>query len=146
MASLIYNSFFDDLAKGNIDCDTDTFKVMLVGSGYLNATIADETKKDSHLKRSSVTASEVSGTGYTAGGATITVTVTKDTANNRVDISLGAASWASSTITAHGAVIYKSRGGADTADELVAFIDFGGAVASTAGTFSLTASTIRISN
>ncbi len=144
MASIIYTSFFDDVAKGNIDCDTDTFYCQLVNATY--ASIADETKKDSHLKRSSVTSNEISGTGYTAGGKAATVTVTKDTANNRLDISLGAVSWASSTISANGAVYYKRRGGADTADELVAFIDFGGAVSSTAGTFSLTASTLRIQN
>jgi hypothetical protein len=144
MASVIYNSFFDDLSKGAIDADTDTFKVMLVNATY--DAIADETKKDSHLKRSSVTANEISGTGYTAGGTAATVGATKDTANNRVDISLGAASWASATITAEGAVYYKSRGGADTADELVAYIDFGGPISSTNGTFSLSASTIRIQN
>ena len=142
--SLMYNSALEDEAKGAIDFDTDTFKVMLVNSTY--AAIADETKKDSHTKRSDVTGNEVSGTGYTTGGATATVTVTKDTANNRVDISLGSASWSTATITASGAVYYKSRGGASSADELVAYIDFGGAVTSTAGTFSLTASTYRKQN
>ena len=144
MASVIYNSALFDALTGAIDFDTDTFKCMLVNATY--AAIADETKKDSHLKRSSVTSNEVSGSGYTAGGAAATVTVTKDTANNRIDVALGAASWATATITASGAVYYKSRGGADTADELVAFIDFGGSVISTAGTFSLTASTLRIAN
>lgn len=144
MASIIFTSCLDDAAKGSIDFDTDVFKVMLVNTTY--AAIADNTKKDSHLKRSSVTSNEVSGTGYTAGGATATVSVTKDTTNDRVDISLGSASWSTSTITAYGAVYYKSRGGADTADELVAYIDFGGAISSTAGTFSLTASTLRIQN
>lgn len=144
MTSIIYNSFWDDLARGLIDADTDTFKVMLVNATY--DAVADETKKDSHLKRSSVTANEISGTGYTAGGTAATVTVTKDTANNRVDIGLGAASWPTATITAEGAVYYKSRGGADTNDELVAYIDFGGPITSTAGTFALTASTVRIQN
>ena len=144
MTSIIYNSFFDDLAEGRIDMDTDTFRVQLVNATY--DAIADETKKDSHTKRSDVTANEISGTGYTAGGEVATCTVTKDTANNRVDISLGAASWTTATITAEGAVYYKSRGGADSADELVAYIDFGGPITSTAGTFALTASTVRIQN
>lgn len=143
-SSLMYNSALDDEAKGNIDFDSDTFKVMLVNSTY--AAIADETKKDSHTKRSDVTSNEITGTGYTTGGASATVSVTKDTANNRVDVSLGSASWASATITAYGAVYYKSRGGASSADELVAYIDFGGAVTSTNGTFALTASTYRKQN
>ena len=88
MTSVVFNSFWDDLAKGAIDADSDSFKCMLVNTTY--AAIADETKKDSHLKRSSVTSNEVTGTGYTAGGAACAVTVTKDTANNRVDIGLGA--------------------------------------------------------
>lgn len=90
MASVIYNSTWFDTAKGSIDLDTDTFKVMLVNATY--AAVGDETKKDSHAKRSAVTANEISGTGYTAGGAAVTVTVTQDNANNRVDISLGGTS------------------------------------------------------
>jgi hypothetical protein len=139
MASLIYNSFLNDLVKGNVDMDTDTFKVMLVTSTYTP-------DKDTHAKRSSVT-NEVSGTGYTAGGATTTATVSAvDTTNDRQEITIGAASWASSTITARAAVVYKSRGGASSADELVAYIDFVSDVISSSGTFTLTASTIRFQN
>jgi hypothetical protein len=74
------------------------------------------------------------------------VTVTKDTANDKVTISLGAVSWASSTITARGCVYYKSRGGASSADEIVAYNDFGGDVSTTGGTFSIAASTITLQN
>lgn len=138
MASLIYNSALYDAMTGAIDFDTDSFKVMLVTSAYTP-------DKDTHLKRSSVT-NEVTGTGYTAGGAAATVTVTKDTTNDRIDVSLGSASWATSTITARGAVYYKARGGASSADELVAYVDFGADIVSSAGTFSLTASTLRLTN
>lgn len=139
MASFIYNSFIRDVLVGNIDMDTDTFKVMLTTSAYAE-------NKDTHAKRSSVT-NEVAGTGYTAGGADTSVTVAAvDTVNDDVEITIGAASWATSTITARKAVIYKSRGGASSADELVAVIDFGSDVVSTAGTFTLTASTIKFQN
>jgi hypothetical protein len=139
MASLIYNSFWEDLARGAIDMDTDTFKVMLTTSSYAH-------DKDADLKRSAVT-NEVGNSGtYAAGGATATITVTKDTANDRLDITLGGVSFTTATITARKAVYYKSRGGASSADELVAVIDFGSDVISTAGTFALTASTIRIQN
>lgn len=140
MASLIYNSFFNDLAKGNIDCDTDTFKVILATSSYTE-------NKDTHTKRSDVTNELSTGSGYTAGGNTITVTVSAvDTTNDRQEIVLGGTTWTSSTITARKAVVYKSRGGAASADELVAVIDFGSDVSTTSGTFTLTASTIRIQN
>ena len=138
MASLIYNSAVDDMARGVIDFDTDTFKVMLVSSAY-------SPNKDTDLKRSAVT-NEVSGTGYTAGGVTSACTVTKDTANDRVTLSFAAVNWASSTITARAAVIYKSRGGLASADELVCYVDFGADVSSSSATFSLGSSTITLAN
>lgn len=138
MASLVYNSAVEDMARGLIDFDTDTFKAMLVTSAY-------SPNKDTHDKRDDVT-NEVTGTGYTAGGTTCAVTVTKDNANDKVTITLGAVSWASSTITARGCVYYKSRGGASSADEIVAYNDFGGDVSTTGGTFSVAASTITLQN
>ncbi len=138
MASLVYNSFYDDVARGNINPSTDSFKVILTTSAYTE-------DKDAHLKRSSVT-NEVTGTGYTAGGIACTVTVTKDTTNDRIDIGLGAVTWPSSTITARKAVYYKVRGGASTADELVAVVDFGTDQISSNGNFNLSAGTIRVQN
>jgi hypothetical protein len=138
MASLIYNSAIDDIVRGAIDADTDTFKALLVTSSY-------SPNKDTDLKRSAVT-NEVSGTGYTAGGVTTACTVTKDTANDRVTLQFAAVSWATSTITARALVIYKSLGGASSADALVAYNDFGSDVSSTAGTFSVAASTITLQN
>lgn len=138
MASLIYNSCLDDAAKGAIDFDTDSFKTLLVTSSYTP-------NKDTHTKRSDVT-NEATGTGYTAGGVITACTVAKDTANDRVTISFAAVSWPSSTITARGAVIYKARGGASSADELIGYVDFGGDVSSSAGTFSVGSSVITLQN
>jgi hypothetical protein len=138
MASLVYNSAVDDMARGLIDFDTDTFKALLVTSTYTP-------NKDTHDKRDDIT-NEVTGTGYSAGGTACAATVTKDTANDKVVITLGAVSWASSTITARGCVYYKSRGGASSADEIVAYNDFGGDVSTTGGTFSVAASTITLQN
>ena len=129
MASLIYDSCIDDVVRGAIDFDSDSFKVMLVTSAYTPA-------KKTDTRRNNVT-NEVTGTGYTAGGAATTATVAKDTANDRETITFSNPSWASSTITAAAAVIYKSRGGASSADELVAYVDFGGNVSSTNGTFTV---------
>jgi hypothetical protein len=139
MASLIYNSFWEDLARGAIDLDTDTFKVLLTTSTYTES-------KDADLKRSAVTNEVANGNGYTTGGNAATFTVTKDTANDRLDVTLGGTTWPASTITARKAVYYKSRGGASSADELVAVIDFGSDVSTTNGTLTLTASTIRVQN
>jgi hypothetical protein len=128
MASVLYVSAVDDMARGNINFASDSFKAMLVTSAYTP-------DQDAHLKRSSVT-NEVSGTGYSAGGAATTCTVTKDTANNRVDIAFSDVVWTTATITARAAVVYKSRGGAASADELVAYVDFGQDVTSTNGDFT----------
>jgi hypothetical protein len=131
MASVIYNSFKYDNSTGAIDLDGDTFKIMLVTSTYAPNI-------DTHTKRSDIT-NEVTGTGYTAGGATLTSTVvTNDLTNDRTKFSSVNPSWATATITARGAVIYKSRGGAATADELVCYLDFGSDQTSTAGTFTVT--------
>lgn len=138
MPSLIYDSCLDDEARGAIDFDSDAFKVMLCTAVY-------SPSKAGHTRRSDVT-NEVAGLGYVAGGVAAIVTVTKDTANHRINISLGAANWPGSTITARYGVYYKDRGGLSTLDELVAVIDFGSNVISTAGMFSLTASTLRIQN
>jgi hypothetical protein len=138
MASFIYNSALDDLANGNIDFGADTFNLLLVTSSYT----AD---KDTHVKRDDVT-NEVTGTGYTAGGAASACTVTKDTATDKVTLSFASVSFSEATITAAGAVIYKVRGSTADLDELVAFIDFGGDVSSTGATFSVGVSTITFQN
>jgi hypothetical protein len=139
MSSFILNSAVRDEAVGAIGYDTDTFKVML-----LTSTAAPN--KDTWAKRSDVT-DEVSGTGYTAGGATATVTVeATDTTNDRVVITLGGTTWSTATITARYAVYYKSRGGASSADELIAVIDFVADKTSTGASFTLSGSTITKQN
>lgn len=117
MIATVYNSFKRDIMNGSIDLDTDTIKVMLVTSSYTF-------NKDSHTKRSDIT-NEVSGIGYTTGGVTLankTVTVNNTTDKGVFDAD--DASWADASITARGAVVYKSRGGASSADELITFLDF----------------------
>jgi len=138
MASLVYNSFMRDIVTGAVDCDTDTFKMMLVNSSY--------TASKSHSRRSDIkspTDYEVTGTGYTAGGNACALTVaTTDNVNNDVEISFSVTSWTSATITARGGVIYKLRS-PDTAsaEELVGYVDFLSNITSTNGTFAVTVST-----
>lgn len=128
MASIIYDSFNADLESGAVVPGSDTFYAMLVTSSYAP-------NKGTHQKRSDVT-NEVVGTGYTSGGSATTCTPSSDTTNHRQDMTFSDVSWATSTITAAGAVIYKHRGGASSADNLVAYVDFGGNVSTVAGTFT----------
>lgn len=140
MASINYTSFFLDSVKGNIDVDVDTFKMMLCTATY--------TPNKDHTKRSDITNEVSAGGGYTAGGNAVTLTPTHDTANDRLDINTSQVDWPTATFTARYAVIYKSRGGASSADELVACIDFGSDKTASGGTFSVlaTSTPIRIAN
>lgn len=138
MANVIYNSFKRDIMNGSIDLDTDTIKMMLVTSTYVPNI-------DTHTKRSDIT-NEVVGTGYTAGGVTLAnKTVTANTTTDKGVFTCDAISITTATITARGCVLYKSRGGASTADEIIAYGDFGSDVTSTGGTFSISAPVLNIS-
>lgn len=138
MASGVYVTFVKNQFDGTsvVDFDTDAIHVALVNSAYVSNFAAN---LDAHDFFDDVGASEVSGTGYTSGGQSIVnKTVTKDTANNRVDIDGDDMSWPSSTITAYGAVIYKKVATTTSVSPLIALIDFGGAQTSSSGTFAIT--------
>lgn len=138
MASLIYNSFHEDLAKGAVDMDTDTFKMLLVTSSYTP-------DKDAHERADDITNEVASGNGYTTGGKTVTCTVARDDANDKTTLTFAAESWTSSTITARGAVVYKSTGTAAN-DPLVFYNDFGGDVTTSSTTLSVGSSVITLQN
>ncbi len=131
MADVIYNSFKRDIMNGSIDLDTDTIYILLVTSSYTP-------NQDSHTKRSDVTNEVASGSGYTTGGTEIlNKAVTVDNTDNEGVFDGDDPVWTTSTITARGAVIYKHRGGASSADELICYKDFGSDKTSTAGTFTV---------
>lgn len=134
MASFNFNIGIRNIVTGAIDLDTDSFKMMLV------SVMPGATEKDTWDYRNDVT-NEVTGTGYTTGGAACTLTVAAvDTTNDDIEVTCAPVSWTTATISAVGAIIYKSRGGASSADELLCAIDFGGTITSTAGTFTVTPS------
>jgi hypothetical protein len=100
------NSFKSGLINGDFDFDTDTFKIALyTNSATLNADTSAYT-----------TTGEVSGTGYTAGGNTLTVS--KGITGGTSFVTFADSSW-SASITARGALIYKDGGAA------VCVLDFG---------------------
>ena len=132
-ASLVYDSYLYDVFTGAV-VSTDTYKCALVTSTYTE-------NRATHTKFSDI-ANEVTGTGYTAGGATVVPTFTKDTTNHRLTVVFPTITWPSSTITARKAVCYKSTGTASTSP-LVFVNDFGSDVTTSNGTFTLNASTIH---
>lgn len=78
------------------------------------------------------TSGEVVGTGYTAGGLTLT-NVTPTTSGTTGYTDFGDALWAASTITARGALIYNST----SSNRAVVVLDFGADKTSTAGDFTV---------
>ena len=129
MADVVYNSFKRDIMNGGIDLDADTIKVALVTSSYTP-------DQDAHDNFDDIT-NEVSGTGYTAGGATLAnKTVTVDNTDNEGVFDADDPTWSSSTITARGAVFYKSTGTASTS-KLICYSDFGSDKTSSGGSFTL---------
>lgn len=95
---------------GEHDLDTDVLKIALFTDA---ATLDASTTAYS-------TTNEVVGTGYTAGGETLTtVTVTLDGSVAIVDFDN--VTWASADFTARGALIYNSS----KTDKAIAVFDFG---------------------
>lgn len=130
------DSFMYDAVRGQIVLGTDTVKCGLAPSSYTY-------NRATHTKRSDVT--EVTGTGYTAGGQTVTVTVTNDTTNHKLVIGVPQIVWSgSTTITARQLFCYKSTGTAAN-DNLILFADFGTDVSSSGGTFTVNAITVEYS-
>lgn len=128
MASLIYTAALEALARGQVDFAEDQFKLLLVGASYV--------ANRGHVHRSEVSG-EVSGAGYTAGGKAVTLTVSKDGVNGRVDITPANVTWEDATITARGAILYQVLGTAAD-DLLVAYVDFGEAKSASGGPFTVT--------
>lgn len=103
-------SFKSDILTGGQDLTTDTIKLALY-TGDANLT-ADTTAY--------TTVSEVSGTGYTAGGKTCT-NVTVNTLNGVAYVSFDNLTWTSSAFTCRGALIYN----ASKSNKSIAVLNFG---------------------
>jgi len=87
------------------------------------------------------TSNEASGTGYTAGGNTLT-NVTPTASGTTALTDFDDTSFTSSSITARGALIYNSS----QSDKAVVVLDFGADKTSTAGTFAVIFPTPDASN
>jgi len=88
------------------------------------------------------TSNEVSGTGYTAGGNTLT-RVDPTTSGTTALTDFADTTWSSSTITARGAMIYNDSASGNPA---VVILDFGADKTSTNGDFTVVFPTADASN
>ena len=118
MASIsFYNNATKDILDGTIDLDSDTIKVSLHASSY--------TPSVAHDFFSDLT-NEVTGSNYTAGGATLGSTAVTTVTTNDAMYDAADTTWAahaSGFATARYAVIYKSTG-TDSTSPLLGYIDF----------------------
>lgn len=128
-SSTMYNSAKVKFGQKTFNWASDTYKIMLV-NGYTPSASAHSTRAD--------VTNEASGTGYTAGGATLAGCAdTQDNTGNQAKYTATNPTWASSSFSATGAVIYQSNGGAASGDPLVCYLDFGGTVTSSSNTFTV---------
>ena len=128
-------SFKKALLDGDMDFSSgtsDAFKIALYTS---SATMSAATTAYS-------TTNEISGTGYTAGGNTLTV-VAPTTSGTTAFLDFADSTWTTATITARGALIYRSSGSGNPA---VAVLDFGADKSSSGGSFIITFPTANSSS
>jgi hypothetical protein len=118
------------------DLDADTIKIMLVNATY--AALSDATKHG-HEFFSDVSSYEVANSGtYASGGATLASKTSTQSAGTYTFDAADPAAWTSATIAAAGAIIWQDTAGAATTDPIIAYLDFGGTITSTAGSFTVT--------
>lgn len=111
------NAFKVGLATGGFNFNTDTFKIALyTGAADLGPTTAAYSPLN-----------ETGGTGYTAGGQTLTVTVAPTIGPIPTEtvayLSFANVTWNPAAFTCRGAVIYKADG---VTNPTVCILDFGG--------------------
>jgi hypothetical protein len=132
------NSFKQEVLAMTPHTAADVYKIALIKVGatgtYNASTTSAGTPGTGAPSSSNLGTDEVTGTGYTTGGATLaTFTTSLDTNTAILDFTVDP-TWATSTISAIGAIIYNSS----RTNKAVAVFDFGGTITSTAGTFTAT--------
>ena len=124
MATAASNKLKYLLASKIIDFANDSFKIILMGTGFTF-------DKDTHHGYADVSASELStGNGYTKNTKTLAgVAVTEDDTDDRCEITWSNVTWTASGGAigpSPGAIIYDDTVTTPTDDPIVGYIDFGG--------------------
>lgn len=124
-------SFKQELLEAIHDFPNDTFKIAL----YTSAASLDA------ATTAYTTSNEASGTGYTAGGNTLSVTG-PTTSGTAAFVDFADTVWSSATFTARGALIYNSS----KANRAVAVLSFGSDRAVSGGNFTVQFPTYDLNN
>jgi len=128
-------SFKIALLDGEMDFSSNTGQTFKIALYTSSATLSAATT-------AYATTNEVSGTNYTAGGNTLTISANPAASGTTAFLDFADTTWTDATITARGALIYKSGG----SNPAVAVLDFGGDKTSTAGDFTIIFPTADSSN
>ena len=116
------------MMEGDIDVGGHVFKAMLASSSYTP-------NPDTHDDKADVVANEVTGTGWAAGGVTVTLDTAIDTANNRVYITISDINETTVTLSdGKHLVIYDDT---HASDALLGYVTFDTALAPSAGPLSV---------
>lgn len=129
-------SFKVGLLNGDFDFGTGTSQVFKIALYTSSANLSAATTAYSATN-------EVTGTGYTAGGNTLTISAVPTSSGTTAYLDFSDTTWSSSTITARGALIYLANG---TTNPSVAVLDFGADKTSTSGDFTIQFPTADASN
>ena len=133
----VFPQFQQGLASKLQNLSTDTIKVALSNvAGPVTLATSGVQAAKLFTDWTSNVAAEITGTGYTAGGQTLSG-VSSTVTGNVWTLTATSPSWPSSTITANQAIWYDATA---STEQLIAFWDFGGAVSDLAGTYQLTIS------
>ena len=128
-------SFKVDLLSGTqnfVSGTGNTFKMALYTS---SATIGPTTTVYSATN-------EISGTGYTAGGNTLVISVSPTSSGTTAYLSFSDTTWSSATFTCRGALIYNTT----NSNKAVAVFDFGSDKSVVGGSFTVTFPTADATN
>lgn len=134
ISQAVATSFKQELMVGTHNFTLSTGNVFKIALYTSSATMSAATTAYSATN-------EVSGTGYTATGNTLT-NVTPTTSGTTAFTDFADTTWSTSTITARGALIYNST----NSNKAVVVLDFGADKSSSAGDFTIVFPTADATN
>ncbi len=115
-----------------------------LSTGVIKCALIDITSYNQATDVFLADVTQVSGTGYTAGGQTVTsITVTANTTSHLTNIVITPSVWTgATTISATGAACFDST----SSNRIIAISDFNGTVASSGGTYTVGAITLTFTH
>lgn len=137
MPTLVYTSFKRRIGDGTFDLDNSAtvLKCALLTSAHVPSA--------AHAVLADVSADEVSGTGYAAGGLTLT-DVTWTTVETAAVLDAANPTWSNANITARYAVVYLAGTSNGVTNPLICLLDFGADKGVAGGTFAVVFDTAGI--